>query len=111
MPAVTTDLLPPEFIEDWWSIAEVDDLAQRCSAQPGLTVLDNNLPGSPAEEAFDARYGLVYALSTLLPDEGSGLFSFISLFRGEAQVGKILECLLQTGDEDKVAVRGETANG
>lgn len=78
--------LPPEFIEDWWGIADVDALAQRCSAQPGLTVIDNGLPaGSPAEEAFDARYGLAYALSTLLPDEASGLISFISLFRGEAQ--------------------------
>ena len=78
--------LPPEFIEDWWGIADVDALARRCAAQPGITVLDNGLAaGSPAEEAFDARYDLAWALSTLLPDESSGLFSFLSLFRGASQ--------------------------
>jgi DNA-binding CsgD family transcriptional regulator len=78
--------LPPEFIEDWWGIADVDALARRCSAQPGITVLDDGLLAtSPAEEAFDERYGLACALSTLLPDESSGLFSFLSLFRSESQ--------------------------
>lgn len=77
--------LPPGFIEDWWRIADVDSLARRCAEQPGVTVLDDGSPPSPPEEdAFDARYDLACALSTLLPDESTGLYSFLSLFRGAA---------------------------
>lgn len=76
--------LPPEFIEDWWGIADVDSLARRCAEQPGVTVLDDgSATGMPAEDAFDARYDLAGALSTLLPDESTGLYSFLSLFRGQ----------------------------
>ena len=78
--------LPPQFIEDWWGIADVDALALRCAEQPGVTVLDDGSRASnPAEEAFDARYGLHCALSTLLSDDGTGLFNFVSLFRPDAQ--------------------------
>ena len=78
--------LPPAFIEDWWGIADVDALARRCAEQPGVTVLDDGEgPANPAETAFDARYDLHSALSTLLPDESTGLYNFVSLFRGEAQ--------------------------
>ncbi len=75
--------LPPGFTEDWWSIADVDALARRCAEQPGVTVLDDGQrPSSPAEQAFDERYGLACALSTLLPDDSTGLYAFVSLFRG-----------------------------
>ncbi len=75
--------LPPAFIEDWWGIADVDSLARRCAEQPGVTVLDDGGPtGTAEEDAFDARYDLACALSTLMPDESTGLYSFVSLFRG-----------------------------
>ncbi|WP_374562033.1 response regulator transcription factor [Ideonella sp.] len=78
--------LPPAFIEDWWGIADVDALARRCAEQPGITVLDDGEgPITPAEAAFDTRYGLHCALSTLVPDESTGLYNFVSLFRGQAQ--------------------------
>ncbi len=78
--------LPPTFIEDWWGIADVDALARCCADQPGVTVLDDGQRSSnPAEDAFDSRYGLDSALTTLLPDESTGLYNFVSLFRGEAQ--------------------------
>lgn len=80
--------LPAGFIEDWWSIADVDELARRCAEQPGITVLaDSTHPTSPQETAFDERYGLACALSTLLPDEATGLYSFVSLFRGDGSPG------------------------
>ncbi|HJV70530.1 helix-turn-helix domain-containing protein [Ideonella sp.] len=78
--------LPPEFTEDWWRIADVDALARRCAEQPGITVHDDgSRPGTPAEDAFDARYGLASALSTLVHDEATGLYCFLSLFRGESR--------------------------
>lgn len=79
----TLHRLPPEFIEDWWQIADVDALAKLCAEHPGMTVLDDALRAcTPQEEAFDARYGLSCALSTALPDEATGLCSFVSLYRG-----------------------------
>lgn len=77
--------LPPEFVNDWWGIAGVDALARRVAEQPGVTVLaDGGLPVDDAEDAFDERYGLARALSTGLPDESTGLSTFLSLFRGNA---------------------------
>lgn len=77
--------LPARFIEDWWGIADVDSLARRCAEQPGVTVLDDGGPtGTAQEDAFDARYDLACALSTVLPDDSTGLYSFLSLFRGQA---------------------------
>ena len=65
----TLHRLPPEFVEDWWQIADVDALARLCAEHPGMTVLDDALRAcTPQEEAFDARYGLSCALSTALPD-------------------------------------------
>lgn len=80
--------LPPAFVEDWWRIADVDALARRATERPGATVLDDaQRPGTPQEAAFDARYGLSCALSTVLPEETTGLASFVSLYRGPSRAG------------------------
>lgn len=80
--------LPPEFVEDWWRIADFDALARLVAEHPGMTVLDDALRAcTPQEEAFDARYGLSCALSTVLPDEATGLASFVSLYRGPGRPG------------------------
>lgn len=75
--------LPARFIADWWSLADVDGLAQAVRQAPGRTVLDaGDRDTSAAERAFDERHDLRSALSTGVWNEEAGLVDFLSVFRG-----------------------------
>lgn len=74
--------LPPAFADNWQAIADLDPLAYAVAEHPGMTML---YEGDPTPGNFDERYGLAYALSTVVFDEDTGLGRFLSIYRDSSQ--------------------------
>ncbi|MHB8471832.1 MAG: helix-turn-helix transcriptional regulator [Gammaproteobacteria bacterium] len=80
---------PPEMMQAYESVREVDLVAEKVAAQPGRTVyvsVDDFVAAGPkynSARAHVERWGMLHILCTGIIDPNSGLFSIISLYRAD----------------------------